>query len=59
VTDHFAIDKWYITGGIRFDYNKLTADDAFLSNGDDSGDITLNAVNPSIGVNYAFDLMRI
>ncbi|WP_299764116.1 TonB-dependent receptor [uncultured Dokdonia sp.] len=54
VTDHFAIDQWYFTGGIRFDYNKLTADDAFLSNGDDSGDITLNAVNPSIGVNYAF-----
>ncbi|GGG16042.1 TonB-dependent receptor [Dokdonia pacifica] len=54
ITDHLEIDKWYITGGIRFDYNKLTADDAFLSNGDDSDDITLNAVNPSVGVNYAF-----
>jgi iron complex outermembrane receptor protein len=54
VTDHLEIDKWYITGGIRFDYNKLTADDAFLDNGDDSDNITLNAVNPSVGVSYAF-----
>ncbi len=54
VTDHWEIGKWYLTGGIRFDYNKLAAEDAFLSNGDDSGDLTLNAVNPSVGVSYAF-----
>ncbi len=54
ITDHLEIGNWYFTGGLRFDYNKLTADDAFLSNGDDSGEINLNAFNPSIGVNYAF-----
>lgn len=54
VTDHLEIDRWYITGGVRFDYNKLAAVDAFLGNGDDSDNITLNAVNPSIGVSYAF-----
>lgn len=54
VTDHLELDKWYLTGGIRFDYNKLTAVDEFLDNGDDSGDITLNSLNPSIGASYAF-----
>jgi len=54
VTDHLEIDKWYLTGGLRFDYNKLTAIDEFLDNGDDSGDITLSALNPSIGASYAF-----
>ncbi|MFC4635394.1 TonB-dependent receptor family protein [Dokdonia ponticola] len=54
VTDHLEIDQWYITGGVRFDYNRLAAVDAFLDNGDDSDNITLNAVNPSIGVSYAF-----
>lgn len=54
VTDHLEVGNWNFTGGLRFDYNKLEAEDAFLSNGDDSGDITLNAINPSVGVNYAF-----
>ena len=54
VTDHLEIDRWYLTGGIRFNYNKLTAVDAFLENGDDSDNIVLNAFNPSIGINYAF-----
>lgn len=54
VLDHYQIGAWYFTGGIRFDYNKLAAQDNFLSNGDDSGTITLNAVNPSFGVSYTF-----
>lgn len=54
VTDHFELGKLLLTGGARFDYNKLAADDRFLSNGDDSGAITLNALNPSVGVSYAF-----
>lgn len=54
ITDHLEIDKWLITAGARFDYNKLAADDAFLDNGDDSGSVTLNAFNPSVGVSYAF-----
>lgn len=54
VTDHLELDKWYLTAGIRFDYNKLAAQDEFLENGDASGDITLSSLNPSFGVNYAF-----
>ena len=50
--DHIDLDKWYLTGGIRYDYNKLSARDGFLSNGDDSGDIVLSSFNPSLGVNY-------
>ncbi len=50
--DHLTLNKWYLTGGIRYDYNKLVAQDAFLSNGDDSGDIILSSFNPSLGVNY-------
>jgi len=50
--DHYQRGKWYVTGGLRFDYNKLAVSDNFLSNGDDSGDRTLNAINPSIGVSY-------
>ncbi|WP_038598941.1 TonB-dependent receptor family protein [Dokdonia sp. MED134] len=54
LTDHFNIDKWLFTAGARFDYNKLSADDDFLSDGDDSGSVTLNSFNPSVGVSYAF-----
>lgn len=52
--DHWTVDKLFITAGARFDYNKLSADDRFLDNGDDSGSTTLNAFNPSVGVSYAF-----
>lgn len=51
--DHYKRDRWYFTVGLRFDYNKLEAQDRFLSNGDDSGARTLNAINPSIGLSYA------
>jgi len=54
VTNHLEVDKWYFTGGIRFDYNKLAAVDEFLIDGDDSGEINLNSFNPSAGVSYAF-----
>lgn len=54
VMDHWESGRWYLTGGLRFDYNKLTVEDRFLSNGNDAGDIQLNAFNPSMGVSYAF-----
>ena len=54
ITDHLSLGKFFLTAGARFDYNKLSAEDDFLDNGDDSGSITLNAFNPSIGVSYAF-----
>ena len=54
VVQHFELGKWYFTAGARFDYNKLAAVDAFLEDGDDSGEITLNAFNPSVGASYVF-----
>ncbi len=52
VLDHYSLGRWFFTGGLRFDYNKLEAQDNFLSNGDDSGEQTLNAINPSLGLSY-------
>tara|TARA_R110002051_G_scaffold3395_1_gene18336 strand:- start:106896 stop:108953 length:2058 start_codon:yes stop_codon:yes gene_type:complete len=53
MVNHWKTGRWYLTGGVRFDYNKLGVEDHFISNGDDSGDIQLNAFNPSVGVSYA------
>lgn len=53
MVDHYSWDKWYFTGGVRFDYNKLEAIDGFLTDQDDSGSIDLNAFNPSLGISYA------
>lgn len=38
------------TGGVRWNYYKFTAGDRLLDNGDQSGDRTMDAVSPSVGV---------
>lgn len=43
---------WSAMVSLRYDWNKLQAEDSFLSNGDDSGEISLSAFNPSLGINY-------
>ncbi len=54
----FLLEELQLTNGwsamvsLRYDWNKLQAEDSFLSNGDDSGEIGLSSFNPSIGVNY-------
>jgi iron complex outermembrane receptor protein len=58
ILDHYTSGRWLFTGGLRFDYNKLAARDNFLTNGDDSGDRVLQAVNPSVGVNYALKTIK-
>jgi len=50
--DHWTLDKFLIRGGVRYDINKLEAADEFLGNGDASGEIKLNAFNPSVGLTY-------
>ena len=52
--DHFLYKKWFLEFGIRYDINKIRNKDQFLSNGDDSGDINLDALNPSLGISYKF-----
>ena len=54
----FLLEELQLTNGwsamvsLRYDWNKLEAEDKFLSNGDDSGEIRLSTFNPSLGINY-------
>jgi len=50
--NHLSVGKFLIRMGIRFDHNNLKAEDLFLSNGDQSGNINLKALNPSLGISY-------
>ena len=50
--NHLSVGKFLIRTGIRFDHNNLKVEDLFLSNGDQSGDINLKALNPSLGISY-------
>jgi iron complex outermembrane receptor protein len=45
-------DRWTLTGGVRFDYYDFSADDHLLSDGDQSGGQTLEAVSPMVGLTY-------
>ncbi|MFK2819653.1 TonB-dependent receptor [Flavobacteriaceae sp. LMIT009] len=50
--NHFKLDKFLIRSGIRYDINKIEVTDMFLDDGDQSGNINLDAFNPSIGISY-------
>ena len=52
VLDEVSLGKLKLAGGLRYDSNRLAAEDRLLTNGDDSGDIALNAWSSSLGVNY-------
>lgn len=43
---------WSAMVSLRYDWNKLEAEDSFLGNGDDSGEIRLSTFNPGLGINY-------
>lgn len=45
--------NWTITTGVRYDYFDFNAEDRFLSDGDQSGGRTLDAISPMVGVTYA------
>ena len=53
VIDYYTHGKWSLLLGLRLDANNLSAKDRFLLDGDQSGSINLNAVNPNFGINYA------
>ena len=44
--------RWNLTGGLRYDRFTFRATDRFLSNSDQSGDRTLDAVSPMAGVTF-------
>ena len=46
-------DRVRLTAGVRFDYYDFSAGDRKLDDGDQSGDRTMSAVSPSVGVTFA------
>ena len=54
----YLISDWrlgnvLLSGGLRYDQNKLGLDDQFLSDGNDSSKIQLNALSPQLGFAYS------
>ncbi|OAB76215.1 TonB-dependent receptor family protein [Cochleicola gelatinilyticus] len=54
VLDQYYFGKILFRLGARFDINNLKAEDRFLTDGNNTDDIQLNAFSPSIGMQYAF-----
>jgi iron complex outermembrane receptor protein len=46
-------DRVALTAGVRWDYYDFSAGDRKLDDGDQSGDRTMDAVSPSVGVTFA------
>jgi len=50
---NWRLGNLLLNGGLRYDENKLSLDDQFLSDGDDSSQIQLNALSPQLGFVYS------
>ena len=50
--ENISFGRLKLNGGIRWDNNLLKANDNFISNGDDSGNIKLSAWSNEIGLSY-------
>ncbi|MEM6726282.1 MAG: TonB-dependent receptor plug domain-containing protein, partial [Bacteroidota bacterium] len=48
----FTVEDFTINIALRYDWNRIKAIDAFLANGDDSGQLNLNDFNYSFGFAY-------
>ena len=48
----WKLDKWMLQAGIRHSNVKFEVDDAFLSDGDGSGDVTHRKTTPAVGITY-------
>lgn len=48
------VNRIWLTAALRYDANQLSAEDAYLSDGDDSGDRNYHTLSPSIGLSYVF-----
>jgi iron complex outermembrane receptor protein len=44
--------RWLATAGVRYDYYDFSATDRFLSDGDQSGSRTLDALSPMLGLTF-------
>jgi len=52
LVNKYNLKRLSISSGLRYDMNKIILEDLFFSDGDSSGNITLNSFNPSLGFNY-------
>ncbi|MBC8395717.1 MAG: TonB-dependent receptor, partial [Flavobacteriales bacterium] len=52
LVNNYNLNRLSISSGLRYDTNKVKLEDLFFSDGDSSGNITLNSFNPSLGLNY-------
>ena len=48
----YNIKNITIHSGLRFDNNRISLNDSYLNDGDNSDKIDLNSTNPSLGINY-------
>ena len=52
LVNNYNLNRLSISSGIRYDTNNVKLEDLFFSDGDSSGNIILNSLNPSLGINY-------
>ena len=52
LVNNYNLNRLSISSGLRYDTNKVKLEDLFFSDGDSSGNMTLNSFNPSLGLNY-------
>ena len=52
------LSRWKIHAGLRFDRNNLRLSDRFLTNGNQSDQQNLPAINPQLGLRYVFSTDR-
>jgi iron complex outermembrane receptor protein len=56
----YTVQEWqpvsriWLTAALRYDANHLSAEDAFLSDGNDSGERSYQNFSPSAGISYGF-----
>lgn len=48
------VNRTWLTAALRYDANYLSAEDAFLSDGNDSGDRSYQNFSPSAGISYDY-----
>lgn len=53
--DYWLTDNYQFSAGLRYDRLRFDVDDAFLGDGDDSGEISFSEISPSLGISYHFD----
>lgn len=51
-SSNFNFRKYLITGGIRYDQNRINLKDNFLVDGDDSGALSIPVISPSLSWSY-------